>query len=89
MSKPLDVEAVHEFEGWSTLWYMARGHVDKQQFVDEIKIEFEEEYSVDQVEHRYAHNRPAGKGDHRYIIDLVGGPGRGNYLVTIIDLWKV
>ena len=82
----MDIEAITEYEGGpDAIWYMARGHVDKQQFAKEVMNEFELECPISQVEHCYAHNRPVGEKG-KYVIDLVYKPGRGRYPVTIINL---
>lgn len=81
------IKTVVEFEGYGTLWYMTRGHVDKAEFAAETNLEYETNYTVEDVLHGYAHNCPVGPDmPGVYTIDLAKGKGRGNYPITYIDV---
>lgn len=81
------IESVCEFEGADLLWYMARGHVDKEAFRNECRIEFGQEMTLDQISHHYARNVPSGiKGQH--LIYLAKRKGRGAYPITYFDVLR-
>lgn len=83
----MDISSICEFEGGpDTLWYMTKGHVPKDEFLAELKREYEVEYPIERVHWSYAHNWPVGRdrpGD--FVINLALGPGRGHYKMTYID----
>jgi len=83
------VEKVIEFEGYTLLSYMARGHVDKGAFIAEVQQEFEDEYTVDFVEHGFARFVPVGKDMPGQMIILHCERGRGAFPITVIDLETV
>lgn len=89
MSNPLEgcVEQVREFEGYSVLGYLARGHVDKSQFCAEVLAEFEEDYPEERVRHEYARNVPVGRDSPgMQAMYFSVEKGRGAFAVTHIDL---
>lgn len=84
----INVESVHEFEGGSEpLWYMTKGHVDKQGFVEAVAREFEHDIPLDKVEHAYMRYVPTGEKGQQTIHVAKAGPGA--FRVTYIDLWCV
>jgi hypothetical protein len=81
----MEVHTILEFEsGHNPLWYITKGHVDKNKFADAVNLEYETNFTADDVEHIYMRQVPYG-GKKSLIISQ---SGRGAYKATIIDLYK-
>lgn len=84
----IHVEVVLEFEGGNEpLWYLAKGHVDKAQFVSEVKHEFERDIPVEHVKHAFMRYVPTGHKGEQTIHIASKKPGA--FPVTYIDLWCI
>jgi hypothetical protein len=84
----INVESVCEFEGGpEPLWYMARGHVDKQGFVKAVAREFERDIPLEAVAHAYMRYVPTGRKGEQTAHISKAGPGA--FPVTYIDLWCI
>lgn len=84
----INIESVSEFEGGpEPLWYMTKGHVDKQGFIEAVAREFEREIPIESVDHVYMRNVPTGEKGRQTM--QVCKKGRGAYPVTLVDLWCI
>ena len=61
--RPLEgyVEDIRGSADDELMWYQAEGHVDKQVFLDEVNLEFEEAFELEDVEYGYIRTRPGGE----------------------------
>ena len=81
----MNIETVMEYDGGDTpTCFLARGHVDKAEFVLAVKRECETDVSIDKVAHGYMRNVPTGIKGEWTLQDAV--KGRGAFAVTFVDL---
>lgn len=50
---PLEVMALPEFECYNIACYMTKGHHDKQEFVKEVKTQYDADINIDWVHHSW------------------------------------
>lgn len=84
--RPLEglIEPIVEFEGCGHIldWYM-KGHIDRQQFRDEVQAEWGDDYPAEMVQHIYARWVPAGpQCDGIVLLHFCQRPGHGAFPVT-------
>jgi hypothetical protein len=89
--RPLEglVEQVFEFEGATVAWYLAKGHVDKGDFVCEIDLMFDGYCQEEDIKHAYARNVPVGPEMPGATTLYLSEPDRGAYPVTYVEASKV
>lgn len=79
------IEVICEFEGVQPLWYMARGHVSKEEFQSECVIEFGKHISLSSIIYAYVRAVPAGV-ENQSMLCLAKGRGRGAFPITYTDI---
>ena len=81
------VETIHEFEGYSLMGYLIRGHVDPEEMVAAIEYEYGDRYEAAKVKQTYARNVPVGRGRPGEMIMYPGVErGPGAYEITWLEL---
>lgn len=81
----MKIETIGEYDrGDAPACYIARGHVDKSEFVEAVSKQCEETIPVEKVKHGYMRNVPTGIKGEWTLQDAV--KGRGAFAVTYIDL---
>ena len=80
------IEEVPEFEGYGVLWLMVRGHVKKNEFIQEVEREYGLRLSEDDVIFTFARNTPVGVDRLGEMVINLTEPGRGAYPVTYVDV---
>jgi len=81
------IRCVREFEGGPTpLWYEIRGHVDKDEFVRELRLEWDVLVTTAEVRHGHARLIPAGPQMPGVMVEVMSEPGRGAFPITYVSL---
>jgi len=91
MERPLLglVEALHEFEGGpDAMWYWIRGHVDKGEFLRELRLEYGQMAGIEDVHHSYSRFVPVGPQTPGLMTVMQTRRGRGAFPVTMLDADK-
>jgi hypothetical protein len=89
--RPLEglVEQIYEFEGATVIWYLAKGHIDKGDFVCEIALMFDGYCQEEDIKYAYARNVPVGSDRPEETVIYLDEPGRGAYPITYVEAGKV
>ena len=81
------VEAVQEFEGYSLIGYLVRGHVDPMEMIEAIEYDYGDCYEAASVRQTYARNVPVGRDRPGETIMYPGVErGPGAYEITWLEL---
>lgn len=85
------IECVTEFEGVSTIWYMVRGHVSKEEFAREMSYEFDLTVPLTLIKHAYARLVPLNRyapNPGMMTINL-SKKGRGAFSITYVEAYRL
>lgn len=82
---PLRIEKVIEFEGCSVMEYYSKGHHDKNEFLDAVRVDYEYEGNINDVRHTNIKLSPSPTGG--MIINYRKEPCKGSFPATVIEVF--
>lgn len=82
---PLEVMVLPEFECYNIACYMTKGHHDKQEFVKEVKTQYDADINIDWVHHSWGKPIPVVVSN-QCVLHRFKKKAKDSYPMTYIDI---